>query len=75
MKNDPDQPNDKPMSAWRAAASILTAVIGVGNGRKRDRQLVNVSPGTLLIAFLILGVVLYAGMRLFVHLVQAQLTP
>lgn len=73
--NDPNLASERPMGALRSALSILTAAVGVGNGTKRDRQLARIGSGTLLVAFLILGSVLYAGMRLFVHLVQAQLVP
>lgn len=59
----------------RAAMIILAAAVGVSSGRRRGQQLAHISSGALLLAFLVLGLVLYAGMRLFVHLVQAQLTP
>ncbi|ULQ46510.1 DUF2970 domain-containing protein [Flagellatimonas centrodinii] len=54
---------------------ILAAAVGVSSGRRRGQELAHISSGALLLAFLVLGLVLYAGMRLFVHLVQAQLTP
>ncbi|HSW12082.1 MAG TPA: hypothetical protein VLI06_04535 [Solimonas sp.] len=71
----PNDPHDQPMNAFQAALAIVNVCLGISNGEKRNHQLAQVGSGTLLLAFCILGAVLYGGMRLFVYLVERQVAP